>query len=311
MKAAQISEYGAPAVVNVVEIDTPSVGAGQVLVEVHASSINPFDTKIREGAMKDAIPLELPVTLGGDIAGVVEAIGAGVSNVQVGDKVYGQANVVGGNSGAFAEYALTKAEQVAVMPTTIDFTQAASLSLVGASSVQALVQHIGLAAGQKLFIHGGGGGIGSIAVQVAKHIGAYVATTATGEGIEFVKSLGADEAIDYKTQDFAALLSDYDAVFDAVGGDDFAKSFGILKQGGIAVTMAAQPDEALAKEHGITAIGQMTHVTTDVLNELTKLVEAGAVTAQVSKVFPLEQIVDAFIAKESGDITGKVVIQVR
>lgn len=311
MKAAQIYEYGDPSVVQIVDVATPNIGANQVLVEVHASSINPFDSKIRAGYMKEMIPLTLPVTLGGDIAGVVTEVGSDVTNVMVGDNVYGQANAVAGNSGAFAEFAATAAAQVAKAPKNINFNESASLALVGASAVQALNHHINLKSGQKIFIHGGSGGIGSIAIQIAKHIGAYVATTATGDGIALVKELGADEVIDYKSQDFAELLYDFDAVYDNVGGDDFNKALTVLKKGGIAVTMAAQIDEAVAIEHGITALGQMTHVTTDILNELTQLVEGGVVSAQISQVFPLDQVKEAYRAKENGDVDGKIVIEVR
>jgi alcohol dehydrogenase len=311
MKAAQIKGYGDPSVVQVTDVDTPVTGDGQVIVEVHASSLNPFDTMVRAGYLKDMIPLQLPVTLGGDIAGVVAEVGQGVSNVKVGDKVYGQANVVAGNSGAFAEYAATSAGQVALAPKDLDFQQAASLPLVGASALQALTQHINLQPGQKIFVHGGAGGIGTIAIQVAKHIGAHVATTATGDGIAYTTSLGADEVIDYKTQDFSDTLSGYDAVFDTVGGEDFVKSFGILKQGGVAVSMAAQADEAKATDYGITAISQNTHVSTNILDELRQLVENGVVKPQVDKIFPLEQISKAFETRENGSVKGKIVIKIR
>lgn len=311
MKAAQFSQYGGPEVIQVVEVDTPTPKENQVLVEVHASSINPFDTTVRAGYMKEMIPLELPVTLGGDIAGEIVELGSDVSGFAVGDKVYGQANVVAGNSGAFAELTATKAESVAKIPSNIDFLEAASLPLVGVSALQALTEHINLQPSQKLFIHGGGGGIGTIAIQIAKNIGAYVATTATGDQIDIVKKLGADEVIDYKSQDFNEVLSDYDAVFDAVGGDDFAKSFGILKNGGVAVTMIAEADEAKAGEHGITAIRQQTHATTERLSKLRELVESGVVAPQVDKVFSLDDIQAAFKAKEEGMVSGKVVLKIK
>lgn len=310
MKAVQFSEYGGPEVLQVTEIGKPTAGEGQVLVEVHASSINPFDTSVRAGYMKEMIPLELPVTLGGDIAGEIVELGSGVDGLNVGDKVYGQANVVAGNTGAFAEFTATKAASVAKMPASVDFLEAASLPLVGVSALQALSEHIDLQPGQKLFIHGGGGGIGTMAIQIAKNIGAYVATTATDEQIELVKKLGADEVIDYKSQDFSEVLSDYDAVFDAVGGDDFAKSFGVLKQGGTAVTMIAEVDEAKASEHSITAIRQQTQATTERLNKLRELVESGVVAPQVDKVFSLDDVKSAFEAKENGIVSRKIVLKI-
>lgn len=308
MKAAQISQYGHADAVKIAEVDKPSINDDQVLVEVQAASLNPFDTMVREGYLQENIPLKLPVTLGGDIAGVVREVGKNVNGVAQGDIVYGQANVVAGNSGALAEYAATKAEQVAVAPKGIDITEAAALPLVGVSALQALTDHIKLATGQKIFIHGGAGGIGSIAIQVAKNIGAYVATTATGEGLDFVKELGADEVIDYKADDFATKLSDFDAVFDTVGGDDFTKSLGVLKRGGVAVSMIATADEAKVAELGVTALTQSTHVNSEKLVELARLVETGVVKPAVGKVFELADIQQAFEARESGKVQGKIVI---
>jgi len=310
MKAAQISEYGDASVVHVVEIEKPTRKPGQVLVAVHAASLNPYDTMVRAGYVKDMIPLELPATLGGDIAGVVAEVGDDVHNFAVGDKVYGEANVVAGNSGAFAEFAATQADQIAKAPNNVSFAEAASLSLVGVSALQAVTEHIKIAAGQKLFIHGGAGGIGTIAIQIAKHIGAYVAVTATGEGIQIAKDLGADEVIDYKTQDFTEVIKDYDAAFDTVGGDDFAKMFGVIKEGGVAVTMVAHTDESLAKERHITVVHQLTTATTAKLDALRELVEDGVVKPNVGKVFPLADSQAAFEARESGSVQGKIVLNI-
>jgi alcohol dehydrogenase len=310
MKAAQINEYGDASVVNVVEVEKPKVNEGQVLVQVKAASLNPFDSAIRAGYMQQMIPLELPVTLGGDIAGEVVEVGEGVKDVSVGDTVYGQAAVVAGNSGALAEYAATAAGQLAKVPSNVTINEAASLPLVGVSAHQGLTQHINLQEGQKILITGGAGGIGRVAIQLAKYLGAYVATTAAGEGISVAKSLGADEVIDYKSQNFAEILSEYDAVFDTVGGDEFGKALTILKKGGIAVSMAAQADETQAQELGITAITQMTQVTTDSLSQLRELVESDVIKPHVGKVFALDQIQAAFTARDSGTVKGKVVIEI-
>ncbi len=311
MKAAQIEAYGDASVVRINEVATPSVGPGKVLVEVHASSINPFDTTIREGYMKENIPLNLPATLGGDLAGVVKEVGEGVTNVAVDDKVYGQANVVAGNSGAFAEFALTSAEQLAKMPDNLDFQQAASLPLVGVSAWQALTQHIQLQAGQKLFIHGGAGGIGSVAIQIAKHVGAFVAVTATGEGVDFVKQLGADQVVDHKIEDFTQVLSDFDAVFDTTPGQDFTRSLAILKPGSVAVSMLSEADPIVVQESDVTAVTQSTKVTHEALDALRNLIEGAIVTPQIDRVLPLEQIQEAFRVRESGNVRGKVVLAIR
>lgn len=311
MKAAQIKEYGGPENVSIVDIDKPTLGEGQVLVEVHAASLNPFDTMIRSGAYKEMIPLDLPKTLGGDIAGVVVEVGAGVSDFTVGDQVYGQANAVAGNSGAFAEYAATKSSQVAVAPGNISLKEAASLPLVGVSALQALVEHMDVQSGQNVFIHGGAGGIGTVAIQIAKHLGAYVATTATGNGIDYAKQLGADEVIDYKEQDFTEILKDFDAAFDTVGGDDFTKSFHIVRPGGVAVSMIAEADQDQAAARGITAHTQSTQVTKEHLDALREFVEQGVVTAHIATSFKLEEIQQAFKERENGHITGKVILEIK
>ena len=309
MKAAQINEYGDASVIAINEVDIPSLADTQVLVKVEAVSLNPFDSTVRNGYMKEAIPLSFPATIGGDIAGTVESIGSAVANFAVGDKVYGQANIVSGDSGAFAEYAATNAGHVAKAPTNLSVTEASSLPLIGASAIQALNQHINLQPGQKIFIHGGAGNIGLIAIQIAKHIGAYIATTATGDDIEAVTQLGADEVIDYKNQDFAKILENYDAVFDTVGGDDFNRTLNILKPEGIAISMAAQADETIAKGLGVNAISQMTHVTTEVLNALTKLVEEGVVLPHIGKQYPFTEIKGAFETREGGGVHGKIVLE--
>lgn len=308
MKAAQIHEYGSPSVINISDIPKPSPADDQVLVEVKATSLNPFDTTIREGYMREMIPLTFPTTLGGDLSGTVIEVGQNVTSLSVGDTVYGQANVVAGNSGAFAEFATTHASQVTLKPTNLSFEEAAALPLAGVSALQALGEHLNLQKDQKLFIHGGAGGIGSLAIQIAKYIGAHIATTARPEDNEYVTELGADEVIDYTNKDFAEVLSDYDAVFDTVGGEDFAKTFQILKPGGKAVSMIAKPDEALASELKLEAQMQSTGVNTERLTKLAELVEAGAVKPQIAKTFPLDNISEAFTERETGHSRGKIVI---
>lgn len=310
MKAAQINSYGDASVIEINDAKTPDLKEGQVLVEIHAASLNPFDSKLRSGFMKDFIPLHFPFTLGGDFAGVVTEITSEVTGFSVGDKVYGQAAGVAGNSGSFAEFTAVKSKSVAKIPSNLDFTEAAALPLVGSSAVQALMHHINLQKGQKLFIHGGAGGIGTIAVQIAKHIDAYVAVTATGEGIATAKSLGADEVIDYTVTDFSEILSGYDAVFDTVGGEDFVKAFAILKEGGTAVSMGGSNDEAKAKDLGITVINQSTKVSTSTLETLAELVGNTVVTPTVGAVFPLSETKQAFETLEAGGI-GKVILQIK
>lgn len=307
MKAAQISQYGGPEVIEIVDIDTPKPTQGQVLVEVAAASINPFDTTVRAGHVSSMVK-SLPATLGGDFAGVVVRT---TGEFKAGDKVYGVANSVAGNSGAFAEFATTGPDQISQMPKNINFEEAASLPMVGLSALQVISGHLKLKAGQKILIHGGAGGIGSVAIQLAKHLGAYVASTASGDGMDYVKNLGADEIIDYKNQDFSEILSGYDAVFDTVAGETYKKSFKVLKKGGLIVSMLEGPDERLMKEYAVTAIAQQTKTTPESLKELTKLIERGVITPHVGKVFALGDVQQAFKARESGSIPGKIVLKIK
>ncbi len=311
MKAAQINQYGGQDVL-IINNDTrkPAVQPDQVLVEVHSAGVNPFDWKVREGYMKDMVPMPFPATLGGDLAGIVTELGEGVTGFALGDAVYGQANAVSG-VGSYAEFAPAAAESLAPKPKSTDFINAAALPLAGVSAYQALVDHMNLQAGQKILIHGGAGGIGSLAIQLAKHLGAYAATTATGEDVEFVKGLGADEVIDYKTQAFEESIKDYDVVFDTIGGETNAKSYQVLKPGGILVSMVEEPKGDLAEKHQVKPIHQSTKVTTERLNKLAGLVDQGVINPQVGKVFPLDQAAEALEYLKQGKHKGKVVLKVK
>jgi NADPH:quinone reductase-like Zn-dependent oxidoreductase len=312
MKALQMNQYGGKDVLELNQnAPKPVAGKGQVLIEVHAASINPIDWKIRAGYLKEHLPLIMPATLGGDVAGVVAGVGESASGLNVGDRVYGYAISVSGGSGSFAEFVAAMISTVAPAPQKVNFIEAAALPLVGASAVQAIEQHIKLQRDQKILIHGGAGGIGSVAIQVAKSIGAYVATTATADDRAYVQELGADEVIDYKKEAFEEKLKNFDAVFDTVGGDTTEKSFKVLKKGGTLVSMLGKPSSALAQQHGVTAIGQMTHVTTDILKRLSQLVDSGAIKIHVDQVFPLEKAKEAFQLLEEGHPRGKVVLEVK
>lgn len=311
MKAAQIHGYGEREVVAVTDAaPKPQAGPGQVLVEVHAAAVNPFDLTVREGRARQMAELDFPATLGGDFAGIVSQTGEGVEGFEQGDRVYGQAGALSGQ-GSFAEYTPVKASQTARMPARLDFTQAAALPLAGVSAYQALVNHIGLQEGQRLLIHGGAGGIGSLAIQIARHLGAYVAVTASAKDAAFVKELGADEVIDYQTQDFTQVIKDYDAAFDTVGGETNRKSYGVLKPGGILVSMAAQPDEALAEQHRIKYVAQFTRTTSERLAKVAELADEGVLKPVIDKVFPLEQAAEALEYQKNGRPKGKIVIIIK
>ncbi len=312
MKAVKYSNYGGIDVLKVVtDADKPVIHDGQVLVEVEAASINPVDFKVRLGYMKDFVPLKFPATIGGDFSGIVKEIPGNDSGFKVGDKVYGQAVVLNGGSGSFAEFAAANIANIAHMPTTVDFLKAAALPLAGASAIQAIEDAIKLKNGQKILIHGGAGGIGSIAIQLAKSIGAKVATTVSEKDVSFVKELGADIVIDYHKQRFDEDLKDFDAVLDLVGGDATEKSIKVLRKGGVLVSLAGRPDEALAKKSGVTAMGQMTVTDTKHLDRLAALVDKGAIRIHVDKVFTIDRALEAFTYAESSHPRGKVVLAIK
>lgn len=309
MKAAQLIKYGGQDSIQINEAEKPELKTGQVLVAVKAAGVNPFDYKVRQGYMKDFINLKLPATLGGDLAGVVDKIGENVSGFEVGQEVYGMAGAASGN-GSYAEYAPVSAKQLVAKPNNVDFITAGALPLAALSAYQGVVEHIDIQPGQKILIHGGGGGIGSLAIQFAKNAGAYVATTASSDDTEFVKQLGADEVIDYKTQDFSTILKDFDAVFDTVGGETNKKSYTVLKSGGIFVSMVEDFDEELVRQTGVNYIYQSTVPTVKSLKIIAELVDAGKLKVNVDKVFALDQAAAALEYLGVGHPRGKVVIKV-
>lgn len=311
MKAAQYNSYGGPEVIEINNVREPVLGKGQALVEVYAASINPIDWKVRNGYFKEQMPLKFPVTIGGNFSGIVKKIADGVVEFKIGDEVYGQALVLNGGSGAIAEMVASNVVNTAYKPKTVNHIAAASLPLVGVSALQALEQHINLQSGQKILINGGSGGIGSIAIQLAKSIGAYVAATVSTEHIDFVKKLGADEVIDYKKENVAEKPHDFDAVFDTAGGESQDNAMKVLKKGGVIVSMTGAPDPRLTEEYGIKAIGQNTNTNLENLTRLAGLVDQGVIKPQVDKVFPLEQTKEAFKYQETSHPKGKVVISIK
>ncbi len=321
MKAAQINSYGDSEVVEINQSTLPlnDPSDGMVLVRVKAAGVNPVDWKVREGFFKEMAPLQFPTTLGMDFSGVIEKVGGGggsatSDNIKQGDEVYGQVGVLMGGSGAFAEMALAKADTMAHKPKTLNHEQAAGLPLVGVSAWQALVETMQLSNGQKILIHGGAGGIGSIAIQLAKHLGAHVATTVSTNDIQFVKDdLGADEVIDYKTQTFEDVLSshDYDAVFDSVGGETYTRSFKVLKRGGIIVSMLEQPVQEIMDQFGVKAVYQFTKVNRERLTRLAEWIDQNNIRVHVERTFPLDDARAALDYQRDVHPRGKIVLAIQ
>jgi NADPH:quinone reductase-like Zn-dependent oxidoreductase len=311
MKSAQINKYGSSEVIEINQSTSePTVSSGKVLVIIKAAGVNPADWKIREGGLQQLVSLQFPSTLGVDFSGVIKQIGEGISpsDFKQGDEVYGQAGVINGGSGAFAEMALANTESIANKPKRLSHAEAAGLPLVGVSAWKALVENIGLSKGQKILIHGGAGGIGSIAIQLAKYLGADVATTVSANDKQFVQELGADVIIDYKTQTFEDLLHDYDAVFDTVGGETYRRSFKVIKKGGVIVSMLEQPDSELMSQYGVKAIFQFTQADRERLTKLAQWVDQNNIRVNVEKTFSLDEAGKALDYQKDVHPRGKVVL---
>jgi alcohol dehydrogenase len=311
MKSAQINRYGSSEVIEINQ-NTPSpiISPSKVLVELKAAGINPIDWKIREGYMKQVISLQFPSTLGMDFSGIIKQIGEDISsNYKQGDEIYGQASVTNGGSGAFAEIALTNIENIALKPKSLSYIEAAALPLVGVSAWQALVENMRLSNGQKILIHGGAGGIGSISIPLAKNLGAYVTTTANSDDKQFVQDIGADKVIDYKTQSFEELLNDYDAVFDTIGGETYTKSFKVLKKDGIIVSMLEHPNSELMQHFGVKAIFQFTQVNNDRLARLAQWVDKNNLKINIDKTFILDEAAKALDYVKDVHPRGKIVLE--
>jgi len=289
----------------------PSVSVGKILVDVKASGVNPADWKVREGYFQQMAPLQFPSNLGFDFSGTVKQLGEDVpSDFEQGDEVYGQTPVLSGGSGAFAELVLVDKDSITHKPKTLNHIEAAALPTVGVSSWQALVENIGLSKGQKILIHGGAGGIGSIAIQLAKHNGAYVSTTVNVNDKQFVQELGADQIIDYNSQKFEDLLHDYDAVFDTIGGDTYKRSFKVLKKGGIIISTLEQPNSELMQQYGVKATFQFTQVNRKRLTKLAQWVDQNNIKINVDRTFSLDEAGKALDYQKDVHPTGKVVITI-
>jgi alcohol dehydrogenase len=313
MKAIQIKKYGSNDVIEVNETaSAPSLSSGKILVNIKASGVNPVDWKIREGYMQQIMPLQFPSTLGMDFSGVVKQVEEDAhSDFKQGDEVYGQASIFSGGSGAFAELALASKDSIAHKPKTLNYLEAAALPLVGVSAWQALVEHIRLSKDKKVLVQGGAGGIGSIAIQLAKHLGAFVATTVSTDDKQFVQELGADQVIDYKTENFEDIVHDYDAVFDTVSGDTYKRSFKVLKKGsGMIVSTLEQPNSELMNQYGIKAVFLFSQVNRQRLTRLAEWIDQNNIRVNIDKTFSLDEAAKALDYQKEGHPKGKLVLTI-
>jgi NADPH:quinone reductase-like Zn-dependent oxidoreductase len=333
MKAFTINKYSKEDTLQLVDFPEPPVKENEVLVEIHSASVNQLDGKIKTGEFKLLLPYKFPLILGHDVAGVVTKVGSKVSRFKVGDEVFSRPADF--KIGTFAEYIVVNENDAALKPKNISMEQAASIPLVALTVWQAFVEKAKLKNGQKVFIQAGSGGVGTIAIQLAKHLGATVATTTSADNFDLVKGLGADIAIDYKTQDFETILKDYDLVLNSQDEKILEKSLRILKPGGKVISISGPPDIAFAKEIGLSwfikiAIfflsrkvkSQAKKLGVDYsflfmqangkqLSEIGKLIETGVIRPVVDKVFSFEQTNKAMSYVASGRSKGKVVVKVK
>lgn len=308
MKAVRIHEFGDPDVLQYEDVPRPEPGKGETLVRVHATTVNPVDWKIRSGAAQNWLPVQLPFIPGCDFAGVVEATGAENTRLKVGDKVYGYIGLP--RCSANAEYVTAKENEVTRMPEMMDFVQAAAIPVGVLTSGQAIFDNAGLKAGQKILVHAAAGSVGSSAVQLAKAKGAYVIGTASTRNLEFVKSLGADEVIDYTATKFEEAVKDVDVVLDLIGGDTLARSYAVVKRGGYVVSAVQPPDPQQLAAHGLRGSMVGVEPKAEQLDEVAALIDAGKVKAFVETVLPLSEIKKAHELSQSGRTRGKIVLTV-
>jgi NADPH:quinone reductase-like Zn-dependent oxidoreductase len=291
MKACRVHHFGPPDVISFEDVPRPAPGAGEVLVRVKAAGVGPWDAWIRAG--KSALPQPLPLTLGSDLSGVVEAVGPGVTAVKPGTQVFGVTNPR--FTGAYAQYAVASAGMIAPRPARLSDVEAASVPVVAVTAEQALFEHAGLVSGQTVVIHGAGGNVGAYAVRLARRAGLRIIATVGAREIEAVRSLGAEEVIDHRAMRFEDAVKNVDAVIDLVGGEVQARSFEILKPGGVLVSAVSQPDQEVATRRGVRALFFLVNVTTAHLTRIAAMIDAGELVPNVGAVLSLA---DARVAHE-------------
>lgn len=333
MKAFIVDRYGSKDGVRIGEMPEPELREDDVLVQIHAASVNPLDFKIRDGEFKLILPYRLPLILGNDLAGVVVRVGSRVRRFKPGDEVYARPD--DDRIGSFAEFISMNEDDVAIKPKNLTMEEAASIPLVGLTAWQALIEKANLKKGQKVLIHAGSGGVGTFAIQLAKHVGAIVATTTSTANIDLVKRLGADIVIDYKKDNFEKILRDYDVVLNSLGGETLEKSLRVLKPGGKLISISGPPDPDFAKDigsswilrqvmrllsyrirkkakrHDVSYSFLFMRASGDQLRKIGSLIDSGIIRPVVDRVFPFESTKEALAYVETGRAKGKVIVKVR
>lgn len=333
MKAFLVDRYKKKGALRLGERPEPVLRDDDVLVEIHAAGLNLLDSKIRDGEFKLILPYHPPFILGHDVAGTVVRVGPNVRRLKPGDEIYARPR--DGRVGTFAEFIAINEADVALKPRNLDMAESASIPLVGLTAWQVLVERAGVQKGQKVLIHAGSGGVGTFAIQLAKHLGATVATTTSAANVELVKGLGADIVIDYKQQDFEKVLSGYDVVLNSLDGDTLHKSLNVLKPGGKLISISGPPDPDFAREQGLNwFLQQVTRLLSsgirrkakgrqisysflfmrangEQLSQIASLIEAGIIRPVVDRTFPFEATNEALAYIETGRSRGKVVVKLR
>ena len=308
MQAIRFHSYGGPEVLVLEEVPRPQAEAGEVLIRVHAAGVNPIDWKVRAGHAKDWLPHRLPLIPGWDVSGVVEAVGPEVTAFKIGDAVYGMLDHM--RDGAYAEYVAAGIGDLVRKPGSIDHVQAAAVPLAALTAWQSLFEVAGLAPGHTVLIHAAAGGVGHFAVQFAKWQGARVIGTASASNETFLRELGADEVIDYRTSRFEEVVSEVDVVLDTIGGETQQRSFKVLKKGGILVATLGISFPQAALEYGVRGEGMRVHVDTAQLSQIAALIDAGNLKPAVTTILPLAAAARAHELSQTGQVRGKIVLKV-
>jgi NADPH:quinone reductase-like Zn-dependent oxidoreductase len=312
MKAVRIHNYGGPEVLKYEDAPRPQPGEGEILIRVHATSVNPIDWKVRAGYMKDFLPQSFPLILGWDMSGVIEEVGrhpAAAGQFKKGDEVYSLPDHT--RNGAYAEYIVVRESEVALKPNALHHVRAAAVPLAALTAWQALFDTAQLQPGQRVLIHGAAGGVGHFAVQLAKWKGAHVMGTASTKNHEMAHELGADELIDYTTQRFEDIARNIDVVLDTIGGDTQERSWPVLKKGGVLVSLVQPPSENKAKEHGVRGIRLGARPNGQELAEIAKIIDAGKLAPVIDRILPLSEARRAHELSQSGHTHGKIVLRVK